>query len=287
MIDFATETSRNETLPDKLFQKLSELIYCQCGIKMPMSKKTMLQARLQKRMRKLGIRTFSKYCDYLFSSRGMEKELIHMIDVVTTNKTDFFREPKHFEFLACRVLPELIQAQTTVRKRVKVWSAGCSTGEEPYTLAMVLEDFAEQVEGFSYSILATDISTKVLEIAKTGIYESEKIEPVPPHFKKKYLLRSKDRKKDLVRIVPELRSRVLFQRLNFMYKDFGLSEPLDVIFCRNVMIYFDRETQEKLLKRFCKNLSNSGYVFIGHSETLHGLDVPLAMVSPTVYRKIS
>jgi chemotaxis protein methyltransferase CheR len=287
MIDLATEISRNETLPDKLFQKLSKLIYFQCGIKMPISKRTMLQARLQKRMRKLGIRTFSRYCDYLFSSRGMERELIHMIDVVTTNKTDFFREPKHFEFLSCRVLPELVQAQTTVRKRVKIWSAGCSTGEEPYTLAMVMEDFAEQVRGLSYSILATDISTKVLEVAKTGIYESEKVESVPLNFKKKYLLRSKDRNKNLVRIVPELRSRVFFQRLNFMHKDFGVSKSLDVIFCRNVMIYFDRETQEKLLNRFCKNLSNSGYVFIGHSETLHGLDVPLTMVSPTVYRKVS
>ena len=274
-------------MTDRDFSRLSEFIYSECGIKMPPTKKVMLESRLKKRLRMLGIKSFRDYCDYLLSPAGIENELIHMIDVVTTNKTDFFREPAHFDYLVRHALPELLETgETGTRRPVMVWSAGCSTGEEPYTLGMVLNEFSESVYGCRYMILATDISTKVLDVAKSGIYTEDRIGPVPPALKKKYLLRSKDRKKGLVRIIPELRERVKFRRLNFMDGDFGMREPVDVIFCRNVIIYFDRKTQESLIKRFCKHLRPGGYLFMGHSETLNSMDLPLFQVAPTVYRKI-
>ncbi len=275
------------TISDKEFHRLSEFIHTECGIKMPSVKKVMLEARLQKRLRALGMSTFSEYCDFLFSPRGIDIELVHMIDVVTTNKTDFFREPAHFTYLTGTVLPALIRLHGAgVRKPLSVWSAGCSTGEEPYTLSMVLSEFARrEVSGFSFFILATDISTRVLEAAQRGIYSEDRIQPIPQELRKRYLLRSRDRSRDLVRIVPELRERVLFRRLNFMEGDFGMRELVDIVFCRNVLIYFDKETQEAVLNRFCRHLVPGGYLFLGHSETLNGLDVPLVQTSPTIYRK--
>ena len=270
-------------LGDREFKQFSEFIEAQCGIKMPATKRTMLESRLQKRLRSLALESFRAYCDYLFSPEGMKNELIHMIDVVTTNKTDFFREPVHFDFLNKNILAKI--GASGYPQKLRVWSAGCSSGEEPYTLAMVLQDFAERCPGFSYSILATDICTTVLQKAASGIYQDEDIIPVPLELKRKYLLKSKDRSKGMVRIVPELRRMVKFRRLNFMDSDFGLTGPVDVIFCRNVIIYFDRETQEKLLNKFYRLLAPGGYLFLGHSETLNGLNVPLVQVYSTVYRK--
>lgn len=206
-----------------------------------------------------------------------------MIDLVTTNKTDFFREPEHYTYLAGQVLPAWFE-QNGSRRPFAIWSAGCSTGEEPYTMAMVLSEQASVHPGFDYSILATDISTRVLAKAHRAIYDNDRIGPIPAAFKRKYLLRSKDRTQGLVRIVPELRERIRFKRLNFMDEDFGMRGDLDVIFCRNVVIYFDRQTQEKLVNKFCRQLRRGGYLFMGHSETLNGLDVPLVQVCPTVYR---
>jgi chemotaxis protein methyltransferase CheR len=279
---------RKEVLSQKDFLRLSAFIHTECGIKITEGKKVMIEARLQKRMRALGIQAFRDYCSYLFSPGGMEQERHHMIDVVTTNKTDFFREPSHFEFLVNTVLPELIAAQGSgAGKKLTVWSAGCSTGEEPYTLAMVINEFAGRDAGcgFTWSILATDISTKVLEKAKQAVFDRERVIPVPDPLKRKYLLKSKDRDRGLVRVVPELRKMVCFRRLNFMDDHFGVQEMIDVLFCRNVIIYFDRPTQERLLNKFCRQMVPGGYLFMGHSETLHGLNVPLVQVAPTVYRK--
>jgi chemotaxis protein methyltransferase CheR len=263
------------------FMKLKEFIYTESGIKITDVKKTMLEARLQKRLRGLGLQSFSQYCFYLFSPEGIEDELSHMIDQVTTNKTDFFREPAHFNYLTSRALPELARS----KKRAMIWSAGCSSGEEPYTLAMVITEYINGRQGLDFLILATDISTRVLEKAKHAIYEHEKIDTIPPVLQRKYLLRSKDREKDLYRVVPALRKHVQFRRLNFMNNDFGFREEVDIIFCRNVIIYFDKSTQERLLNKFCNCLSPDGYLFLGHSETLLGMDVPLVQVAPTVYRR--
>ncbi len=273
-------------LSETEFERLSRVIYSQCGIKMPPSKKVMLEVRLRRRLRALGLASFGDYCDYLFSAEGMEQELTDMIDVVTTNKTDFFREPRHFEFLTTVAVPELMNFYGAgLRRNLNIWSAGCSTGEEPYTIAMVLSEFRQQRPGFEFLILGTDISTKVLDRAVRAVYRMDRIDPVPQEMKKKYLLRSRDRQRNLVKIAPEVRSFVRFRRLNFTAEDFGMREPMDIIFCRNVIIYFDRPTQGRLLNRLCEHLIPGGYLFMGHSETLSGLRVPLAPVGPTVYRK--
>ena len=277
-----TITSMNEAQ----FRRLVEFIYKVCGIKLNESKKVMLESRLSKRLKALGMKSYKDYCEYLFSQEGRDEELIHMIDMVTTNKTDFFREPAHFDFLRRMAVPELIKTHGAgTSRKLAVWSAGCSTGEEPYTLAMVLNDYAEMHRGFEYLILATDISTRVLDAAKTGIYREEQVVPVPQDFRKKYLLRGKERHMGKVRVVPELREMIRFRRLNFIEGDFGMREPLDIVFCRNVIIYFDRPTQEKLINRISSHMVPGGYLFMGHSETLNGMNVPLASVAPTVYRK--
>jgi chemotaxis protein methyltransferase CheR len=265
------------------FGLFSQFIEKTCGIKMPDSKKLMLESRLQKRLRHHGLSSYREYYDYLVSKQGMREELVSMIDVVTTNKTDFFREAAHFSYLAESVLPWLPEVE--IQNGVRIWSAGCSSGEEPYTLAMTLSEYARNSPGFRFSILATDICTDVLKSAKLGVYEEDKIEPIPDEIKKRYLLRSKDKNKGIVRICPELRSAVTFRRLNFMDETFGIGNPLRIIFCRNVMIYFDRQTQEILLNKFCRHLLPGGYLFLGHSETLNGLDVPLVQVNSTIYRK--
>ncbi len=283
----SSEVERAPRLSSGDFALLSRFIYEECGIKMPATKKTMLEARLHKRLRALGMKSFSEYCAYLFGNSGGD-ELIRMIDLATTNKTDFFREADHFAYLAQRALPDWRQRYGRGgAKRLMVWSAGCSSGEEPYTLAMVLNEFAAGCADFDYRILATDICTQVLEKAQLAVYPEERIAPVPPLLKRKYLLRGKDTSSGLVRVVPELRERVRFRHLNLMAGDFGLRERMDIIFCRNVIIYFDRPTQERLLNRLCAHLSPGGYLFMGHSETLSGLDVPLTSVYPTVYRKVS
>ncbi len=269
------------------FARLSHLIHDQCGIKMPPHKKNMLEARLRKRLRSLGLATYGQYCDYLFGPGGEEGELVNLIDVVTTNKTDFFREAKHFDFLTEVALPRLLTTHGTgLQRPLRVWSAGCSTGEEPYTLAMVLSEFALANPGFDFTILATDISTLVLEKARLAIYREERVESVPEALKRKYLLRSRDPGKGQVRVVPELRAKVHFRRLNFMNENFGLREPIDIIFFRNVMIYFDRNQQMTLLQRFCGCLSTGRYLFTGHSESLHGMGLPVVQVAPAAYRKL-
>ena len=273
-------------ITDKEFLHLGEFIHREYGIKMPPVKKIMLESRLQKRLKTLGMKSFSEYSKYLFSKEGIRDELIHMVDMVTTNKTDFFRESQHFSYLTSHAIPELAaEYGAGYRRPLKLWSAGCSSGEEPYTLAMVLADYATMNEGFRFEILASDISSRMLEHASRAIYDESKVAPVPVMMKKRYLLRSKDRDKGLVRIVPELRAMVSFRRINFMEGDFGLRELMDIVFCRNVIIYFDKPTQERLLNRLASHIAPGGFIFMGHSETLSGLNVPLRPVAPTVYRK--
>lgn len=277
--------SPEKKLSDQDFVKLSQFIHQQYGIHLTHAKKSLLEGRLRKRMKHCGIDSFSEYCNFLFTEEGMNEELVFMIDAVTTNKTDFFREPYHFEFLTKQAVPELTAHQVAHRKRITAWSAACSTGEEPYTLAMVLSEYASQRSGFDFSILATDISTKVLDIAQTAIYDEEKISPVPYALRKKYLLRSKDPNKKIVRIIPELRNRIAFRRFNLMDTRKPIADPLDVIFCRNVMIYFDIHTQENLIRRFHDMLTPGGYLFMGHAESINNLDVGLRFAAPTIYQK--
>lgn len=267
------------------FTRLSEFIHTECGIKMPPGKKIMLEARLQKRLKSVGAATFGDYCEYLFNSPHGQDELVQMINAVTTNKTDFFREPAHFQILTDIVLPSFVDPASYSGQCFTVWSAGCSSGEEPYTLAMVLSEFAALHPGFRFSVIATDISTKVLEKAQLGIYDEERVAMLPLTTKQRYLMKSKDRSRGQVRIAPELRALIRFERVNLMDEQYRRPELLDVIFCRNVIIYFERMNQERLLGRLCSSLKPGGYLFLGHSETVHGFDLPLQRVTSTVYRK--
>jgi len=266
-------------MSDRVFARLSGFIESQTGIKMPAAKKTMLQSRLAKRLRTLGMGSYESYVDHVFTQAGSN-------EVVTTNKTDFYREPRHFEILTEKVLPELIRRHGAgTRRPLKCWSAGSSTGAEAYTLAMVLSEYAGKAERFGFAILGTDICTEVLAKGRAGIYGEHEIQPVPMAQRRKYLLRSKDPAKAVVRIVPELRKAVHFERLNFMDTDYGIADTMDVVFCRNVIIYFDRATQQQVLSRICRHIVAGGYLFMGHSETLNGLSLPLVQTDPTVYRK--
>ena len=282
-----SDTSDITRLSARNFSRLSAFIANELGIKMPDAKAPMVQSRLMRRARELGFDSVDGYVEHLFQSPGTTDEHIHVIDALTTNKTDFFREPVHFDYLAANVLPRFHAEAGAGRgdRAVRVWSAGCSSGEEPYTLTMVLSEFAARNRGFDYSILATDVSTRMLERAQSAIYEESRIAPVPVPLRSKYLLRSKDPGRQLVRVVPELRRAVTFERLNLMDETYHVRGPFDVVFFRNVMIYFDRPTQEKVVNRISQHLRFDGYLFVGHSETLAGLDIPLAAVGPAIYRR--
>jgi chemotaxis protein methyltransferase CheR len=276
------------TLKDKDFYRLSDFIQNDYGIKMPLVKKVLLESRLQKRLKALNINSFEQYCDYLFSPEGKVEELKFFIDKVTTNKTDFFREPEHFNHLTNTVLPNIIKSWNGIHNQVQVWSAGCSTGEEPYTIAMVIQNFADQNPQYrlNYSILATDISQEVLTTGNSAVYSEDKVDPVEYAMKKKFLLRSKEKNKNLVKIVPEIRNRIQFKILNFMDSHYPLNKQVDIVFCRNVIIYFDKPTQESIINKLCKTIKPGGYFFQGHSESIQGFDVPLKPIYPTIYQKI-
>ncbi len=278
-------TTRDESLSSRDHARLCDLIYREAGIVLGTEKKTMLEVRVKRRLKDLNFISYSQYCDYLFAREDRSQEIVHLIDVVTTNKTDFFREPRHFNFLVDKALPELTNGNSGGRPCL-IWSAGCSTGEEPYTLGMVLSEYALAHPGFRFRILATDISTKVLAKAALGIYSDETVAPVQATLRMRYFLRSRDRASNRVRVSPELRRLIEFRRLNFMDADYAVSERADAIFCRNVIIYFDRPTQQRILRKLCHHLVPGGYLFVGHAETLHDMNLPLTPVAPALYRRV-
>lgn len=277
--------AHEESISARDYARLCDLIYTEAGIHLGTEKKTMLEVRIKRRLKALNLESYGQYCESLFGRERPKDEILHLIDVVTTNKTDFFREPRHFDFLTARALPDLTARSRTGRPLL-VWSAGCSTGEEPYTLAMVMNEYAESHSGFRFRILATDISTTVLAKADRGVYAKDVLSPVPAALQRKYFLRSRDRGSELVRVAPELRRTVEFRRLNFMDTDYGVLERADAIFCRNVIIYFDRPTQERILGKLAAHLAPGGYMFVGHAETLHDMDLPLKPVAPALYRRV-
>ena len=269
-------------MDEESFTRLSTYVTREYGIKLPLAKKSMLESRLNKKVRSLGLSTYKEFLDLIFADQGGQYELLQVIDLITTNKTDFFREPAHFQFLTGQFLPNYLNE--TNRRSLKIWSAGCSTGEEPYTIIMALEEFRKQQPDFTYSILASDLSTRVIQAAYQGIYDIDKTAPIPLDVKRKYFLRS-NTNPGLVRVKPEYRKKIQFKRINFMDSDFGLlKSDLDVIFCRNVLIYFDKATQERVIQKFCSYLKPGGILFLGHSESIIGMNLPLIQLKPTVYK---
>ena len=271
-------------LSDTLFQRFSDLVYRECGINLHEGKKALLQARLNKRMRTTGFSSYEDYFEYITSKSNAE-ELIHFLDCISTNLTYFFREPQHFDLLD-KLVPELLEKRKAERSnRIRIWSAGCSTGEEPYSLAMRVLDHLDGSQKYDFRILATDISTRALSIAVNGIYAEEKIQKVPDNYQKHYFRKVNsggDRAE--YEVAPNLKSIITFRRLN-LKESFPFKGPFDYVFCRNVMIYFDKKTQEALIQKIANYLSSGGYLFVGHSESLMGLSHPLSYVRPAVYRK--
>ena len=257
------------------FRKLSALIYERCGIKLGPEKKALLQSRLSKVLRKEGIPSYEDYYRRVISDRS-GRELIRLIDLITTNFTHFFREHQHFQYLREHILPEMRELGA---KGIYIWSAGCATGEEPYSIAITLLE-SPGVMDWRKEILASDVSTQALEFAREGVYPEERLKGGPPEWRRKYFLKEGDR----YRLKDRVRRMVEFRRLNL------LSPPpwrgcFDVIFCRNVMIYFDQPTKRRVLGSLLQALKPGGYLFVGHAESLLRLGDGFRYVKPSIYRR--
>ena len=262
---------------------MAALIHEYSGIKMPPSKQTMLAGRLRRRIAALELPDVDAYCDFIFERGGLDSELIHLMNAVSTNKTDFFREPAHFDYMCETALPEMAAAS---RRPIKLWSAAASMGAEAYTLAMLLEEFRRTRSGPDYSILATDICTDMLELAHAGRFPTSMIEPIPMELRRKYVMRAKDAGLDQVRMAPQLRSKITVARLNLMDETYPLGRDMDFIFCRNVLIYFDKVTQAAVLARLCHHIRPGGYLILGHSESAVGANLPITHVINTIFRRV-
>ncbi|HNY27721.1 MAG TPA: protein-glutamate O-methyltransferase [Candidatus Sumerlaeota bacterium] len=275
----------NIELSDRLYYRFCQLVYENAGISLGDSKRELVRSRLLKRIRTLHLNSFEEYYQVISEADPQGQELTLMLDAISTNKTDFFRENQHFQFLSETVFPALIdQAKRTGSYRLRIWSAGCSSGEEPYTLALVLrEALAGSPNNWDAKILASDISTGVLQHAAEGLYEEARVHPVPAKLRHEGFAKETTPKGIYYRVKPAIRQMVTFRRLNLMDPKFPFSGKFDVIFCRNVMIYFDRKTQEELVNKFYKYLHPGGYLLIGHSESLNSINTPFRFVKPTIY----
>ena len=272
-------------MSDHQFEQVSRLVKSQAGINLHEGKKELAKARLTTRLRVLGLPGFNDYLHYLASDRSGH-ELVEMLDAISTNLTGFFREPVHFDYLRQVILPHLQVAQSR-EKRLRIWSAGCSTGEEAYSIAMALCEGMTQRAAWDVRILATDLSTHVLRTAADGVYTAERLESLPEMMVPRYFTPIVPRPRDHepgFRVRPVIRDLLTFGRLNLM-ESWPMVRNFNVVFCRNVMIYFDKPTQEKLVNRFYDMLVPGGTLFIGHSESLTNITHDFQYVQPTVYEK--
>jgi len=280
-IELRSDTAQ---LADKDFSFLCQLIYTQSRIRLGPDKRTLVSSRLAKRLRQLQLSGYHEYCELLRSPAG-EEELRFLIDRISTNHTYFFREMKHFDFLREKVLPQW-QARSQVKKEMfRVWSAACSSGEEPYSLAIHLAEHLAPAGPNTWRIEASDISTRVLEIAERGVYDGEKLEGISQELLRRHFQKGVREWLGHYRIKDELRQRVGFHQLNLLEANYPFGRPFDVIFCRNVMIYFDRPTQESLIEYLAERLVPGGYLMVGHSESLSGIKHSLRLVQPAIYLK--
>jgi chemotaxis protein methyltransferase CheR len=277
---------RSQLLSNDDFSLISEFIETHYGIQLPYTKKKMVEARLQKRLRASQFESFHEYFDHVFSQEGGD-EYTRMVDLITTNKTEFFREPAHFDFLNQTVLPELAR-KNSGHDAIKIWSAASSTGEEIYSIMITLEEFViRQLKKVRYRMLGTDLSGEVLQQAVKAVYDEDRIDGVPAPIKKRYFQRSKDREHPRARVKNEFLQNVEFRQLNLLKPFNRIDKDFDLIFCRNVLIYFNRSVQQQVVASLANHLKLGGYLFIGHSESLANMDLPLVQIKPTIYKKIA
>ena len=267
-------------LQDSDFRHIVKLVMDTAGIVLSEKKRAFVHGRLGRRLRILGLSDFSEYCRLLESADG-ESERHNLINAVTTNHTNFFREPHHFDYLAKTILPALGEARGNGPGRLRIWSAGCSTGEEPYTLAMTLRGYQPSLSGWDVKVLATDLDTNVVTHAAAGVYEAERLESIPPAYRKRYMTERTD---GSALMNDELRSLIMFAPLNLL-ETWPMRGPFDVIFCRNVVIYFDKPTQRRLFDRYADMLKPDGWLFVGHSESLMSVTNRFDLVGRTIYRR--
>jgi chemotaxis protein methyltransferase CheR len=281
----AAELQSHRPLSDREFALFQRLIHRETGIFLPEAKKALVVARLSRRLRALGLTSFGEYFDVVEQDRDGEKTV--MLDNICTNETRFFREPRQFEFLECEVLPEwkLRGEAGLIPKRIRVWSAACSTGEEPYSLAMLLRTHFPADSGWSIEILASDLSTKVLAAAREGIFPLQRASELPPPYLRAYMLRGMRAEEGKIRAQASISSLIDFRQINLNDEQYPVEGTFDLIFCRNVLIYFNRETKTEVVSRLTRHLSPHGLLFLGHSETLHGAAHALKHAGPTAYAR--
>ncbi len=274
----AASTAR--PMSDQEFFSLQQLIYRHSGIRLTEEKRDLLRARLGGRIRELKMANYREYYELVVNDPSGQ-ELVRLIDAISTNLTYFFREPSHFELLRKEVLPALLADKNKRgQRRIRFWSAGCSSGEEPYSLLMIVLPLLKPASAWDFKLLASDISTKVLAAARAGVYGLEQVKRLNPVQIEQYF----ERLAEGLGVSVLIKSFITFARINLL-EPFPFQGPFEVIFCRNVMIYFDRPTQQKVVNKFWDYLSPGGHLFIGHSENLTGLDHRFRFVRPAVYRK--
>ncbi len=270
-------------LTDAQFDTLSTLVKRVAGINLHDGKKELVKSRLNKRLRSLNLNSFDEYIDYLAADKSAV-EMTAMLDAISTNLTSFFRENSHFEFLADTELPRIVAQAAHGGRRIRIWSAGCSSGEEPYTIMMCLMENLPDASRWDVKLLATDLSTQVLSRAKQGLYTEERVASIPLALRSRYFRPVRHGSETLYQVNDDIRRKITFARVNLM-DDWPMRGPFDVIFCRNVMIYFDKPTQERLVNRYWDLLAPDGLLFIGHSESLTGVKHRFRYVQPTVYQR--
>ena len=276
------EKVRDFNFTDRDFEKVRNLVKSHTGISLSNAKKDMVYSRLSRRLRNLGIDKFSDYCNLV--EGGDDAELIKFTNAITTNLTAFFREDHHFQYLAKTLVPELIR-KNQLDRRIRIWSAGCSTGEEPYSLAMTMKESMPSNETWDLKILATDLDSDVLQKASNGVYSSDRINGLSNNRKKRWFLNGKGDNEGTVRVRPELQEIITFKQLNLL-QEWPTKGPFDFIFCRNVVIYFDKDTQKVLFDRYANVLKNDAHLFIGHSESLFKVSDRFKLLGQTIYKKI-
>ncbi len=267
---------------DKDFSQIRSFVKQKTGINLSEGKRTMIYSRLVRRLRQLDLRKFS---DYLAIVRDDNSgELVNFINAVTTNLTAFFREPHHFEYLKKTVIPRLLEKNATTR-RMRIWSAGCSTGEEPYSLAMTLLSSISDIDSWDVKLLATDLDTNVLQHASNGVYEQQRVEGIDSGLLRRYFLKGRGEHVGSMRVADRVRQLITFKQLNLM-EAWPMKGPFDFIFCRNVVIYFDKDTQRQLVSRYADLTAADGHLFLGHSESLFKVSDRYKLIGQTIYQKV-
>ena len=270
----------DNSISEKQFQEISSLVKKIAGINLHNGKRELVKARLSKRTRELKLHNLQEYINFVKHDKS-GSEIIKMLDALSTNLTYFFRESQHFDFMCNNVLPGIISKG---KRKLRIWSAGCSSGEEPYTIGMLLNETIPNLHNWDAKILATDLSTKVLRIASVGQYSAERFRETPKYLINQYFNKISSAGKPTFKVKPSVRNLISFARLNLM-ENWPMQGPMDMIFCRNVMIYFDKQTQAELLSRFYKLLAPGGFLFLGHSESLTGGGHNFRYCQPATYIK--